>query len=234
MATWQMRASFTRYKVITAGPTFSLRARLSRHYFPLRSEGGPASFLTHFKDRRLYTERVCKEPGIRAVHGTLLATRKASEADGWCEGNYFADLRASPACATTLRRGQKTTECSYVKLPCPSVYTSYSKVRSDDVIVPAVANNIPTARFSSASSVGSARPGHEVIRPSLTGPLRIKRDASIEPSRRATPIRTLRRQQTSATSPPPQSADASGTPHGGLSPPYPRCQGFRQVPQRQS
>ena len=63
MATWQMRASFTRYKVITAGPTFSLRARLSRHYLPLRSEGGPASFLTHFKDRRPYTERVCKDPG---------------------------------------------------------------------------------------------------------------------------------------------------------------------------
>src|SRR5215211_3895123 len=34
-----------------------------------------------------------------------------------------------PALATTVRRGLKTTEYLYVKLPCPSAHTSYSKVQ---------------------------------------------------------------------------------------------------------
>jgi hypothetical protein len=36
---------------------------------------------------------------------------------------------SAPAIATTLRRGLKTTEYLYVKLPCPSVHTSYSKIQ---------------------------------------------------------------------------------------------------------
>jgi hypothetical protein len=45
--------------------------------------------------------------------------------------------------ATTLSRGQQTTERFYVKLPCPSVSTSCSKVRSDGAIVPTTANGKP-------------------------------------------------------------------------------------------
>jgi hypothetical protein len=44
---------------------------------------------------------------------------------------YFADLRAPLARATTLRRGLVTTECSYVKPPCPSAHTSYSRYSSN-------------------------------------------------------------------------------------------------------
>jgi hypothetical protein len=38
-------------------------------------------------------------------------------------------VAASLAPATTLRRGQSSTEGSYVKPLCPSVFTSYSKVQ---------------------------------------------------------------------------------------------------------
>ena len=37
----------------------------------------------------------------------------------------------TPAIATTLRRGLITTECFYVKLPRPSVHTSYSRYSSN-------------------------------------------------------------------------------------------------------
>jgi hypothetical protein len=57
--------------------------------------------------------------------------QKASEADGWCEGNRSADLRASPACATTSTPWTSTNRVLYVKLPCPSVPTSCSKVLAD-------------------------------------------------------------------------------------------------------
>jgi hypothetical protein len=39
----------------------------------------------------------------------------------------------TPAVATTLRRGLITTVCSYVKRPCPSVHTSYSRYSSNIV-----------------------------------------------------------------------------------------------------
>ena len=38
-----------------------------------------------------------------------------------------AGAQTTPAMATTLRRGLIKTECLYVKLPCPSVHTSYSR-----------------------------------------------------------------------------------------------------------
>jgi hypothetical protein len=55
MATWQMRGPFARYKVITGARPFSpSEASTSSFSFPLRSDGGPASFLTHLKlGRRL-------------------------------------------------------------------------------------------------------------------------------------------------------------------------------------
>jgi len=64
MATWQMRDTITRYKVIIADLPLSLRARLSRHLtlFPLRSEGGPASFLTQLRGSSPYS--VCRAPGL--------------------------------------------------------------------------------------------------------------------------------------------------------------------------
>jgi hypothetical protein len=50
--------------------------------------------------------------------------------------NHFADLRASPACATTRTPWSSTNRVLYVKPPCPSVPTSYSKVLADEAIVP--------------------------------------------------------------------------------------------------
>src|SRR5918998_6228798 len=38
--------------------------------------------------------------------------------------------RRTPATATTLRRGLISTECLYVKLPCPSVHASYATYSS--------------------------------------------------------------------------------------------------------
>jgi hypothetical protein len=58
-------------------------------------------------------------------------TQKASEADGWCEENRSADLRASPAYATTSTPWTSTNRELYVRLPCPSVPTSCSKVLAD-------------------------------------------------------------------------------------------------------
>jgi hypothetical protein len=45
------------------------------------------------------------------------------------------DPEGYPAIATTLRRGLITTECLYVKLPCPSVHTSYSRYSSNTIFV---------------------------------------------------------------------------------------------------
>jgi hypothetical protein len=56
---------------------------------------------------------------------------------------YFADLRASLTCATTLRRGLVTTECSYVKRPCPSAHTSYSRYSSNATFLPGCADFKP-------------------------------------------------------------------------------------------
>ena len=39
----------------------------------------------------------------------------------------------TPAIATTLRRGLNTTELLYVKPPCPSAHTSYSRYSSNAV-----------------------------------------------------------------------------------------------------
>jgi hypothetical protein len=47
-----------------------------------------------------------------------------------------ADLRASPACATTTKLWSSTNRVLYVRLPCPSVPTSCSKVLADEVVVP--------------------------------------------------------------------------------------------------
>ena len=41
----------------------------------------------------------------------------------------------APASATTLRRGLNSTEYLYVKLPCPSVHTSYSRYSSNATFV---------------------------------------------------------------------------------------------------
>jgi hypothetical protein len=38
--------------------------------------------------------------------------------------------------ATTLRRGLTSTEYLYVRLPCPSVYTSYSRYSSNAILFP--------------------------------------------------------------------------------------------------
>jgi hypothetical protein len=42
----------------------------------------------------------------------------------------------APAIATTLRRGLIKTECLYVKRPCPSVHTSYSRYSSNTYLLP--------------------------------------------------------------------------------------------------
>jgi hypothetical protein len=62
-------------------------------------------------------------------------TQKASETDGWCEENRSADLRASPACATTSTPWTSNNRELYVKLPCPSVPTSCSKVLADTTYI---------------------------------------------------------------------------------------------------
>jgi hypothetical protein len=51
MATWQMRAPLTRFKVATTGPPFLSERGFHVIFFsfPLRSEGGPVSFLTQLE-----------------------------------------------------------------------------------------------------------------------------------------------------------------------------------------
>jgi hypothetical protein len=46
------------------------------------------------------------------------------------------DPEGDPTIATTLRRGLSTTKCLYVRLPCPSVHTSYSRYSSSTVLFP--------------------------------------------------------------------------------------------------
>jgi hypothetical protein len=60
-----------------------------------------------------------------APSSSLCPDNAEGQRSRWLVRIYFADLRASLACATTLRRGDQLTECSMSRLPCPSVSTSY-------------------------------------------------------------------------------------------------------------
>ena len=50
-------------------------------------------------------------------------------------GMKKAEALRTPALATTLRRGLIKTEYLYVKLPCPSAHTSYSKVQFQHYLI---------------------------------------------------------------------------------------------------
>jgi hypothetical protein len=65
------------------------------------------------------------------THNKVLRTVVAHEKAG-------APTRRTPAIATTLRRGLFTTERSYVKPPCPSAHTSYSRYSSNVICLPCI------------------------------------------------------------------------------------------------
>ena len=47
----------------------------------------------------------------------------------------------TPAIATTLGRGLNSTEYLYVRLPCPSVHTSYSRYSSHPFCSPNISSS---------------------------------------------------------------------------------------------
>jgi hypothetical protein len=84
-----------------------------------------------WNDRRVPSKRPVgdKPPMNSQAPSAPISSLHIENAEGqrsrWLVRIYFADLRASLACATTLRRGVTPTEYLYVKLSCPSVFTSY-------------------------------------------------------------------------------------------------------------
>jgi hypothetical protein len=88
------------------------------------------------------------ERGMRG--GTRLPRRLNAEGQRsrWLVRSYFADLRASPACATTLRRGVQSTECSMSSYPVHRSIPPTRRSSSDGNLVPGVAWGKPLNCYS--------------------------------------------------------------------------------------
>ena len=61
----------------------------------------------------------------------------------WLVRIYFADLRASLACATTLRRGVQSTECSMSSYPVHRSLPPTRRSSSDENLLPGEVWNKP-------------------------------------------------------------------------------------------
>jgi hypothetical protein len=123
----------------------------------------------------------------------------------------LAKRSASPAHSTTLRHGASSTECLYVKLPCPSVSTSCSKVRFRRHLLYPVARALNLAenrprrashRFRRlGSSTSSCPTGHSM--PTARRPSRcaLRHSSSVAISATISPVPAVRGPETALNPP---------------------------------